>query len=284
LVTLGHSLSWSDDVDAARECYEQALESGLRIVDPFVCGTAHTGLGELSMRTGECARAREHLEAARSYGRTIASDWGTAAGLACFGQLAWLEGKVSEARTLYERALVVVRRLGDRRLLILDLLSLAVVRSEAGDLEGAARDADEPMSLAGEMGNPILVAHAAYTIGRIACGRDDWPRGREHLTQALRLAQERSVSALIAACLEVLAAIASREGAVERAARLFGASESLREARVWPRATVDQARHEGEVEAARAALGEKAFTAAWEAGRRMTLDEAVSEALTFAEK
>ena len=64
-----------------------------------------------------------------------------------------------------------------------------------------------------------------------------------------------------------------------RAARLFGAAESLYIPLRFEMSAKERAEHDQAVAAARAALGEEAFAAAWEEGKRMTLEQVVNYAL-----
>jgi hypothetical protein len=88
-------------------------------------------------------------------------------------------------------------------------------------------------------------------------------------------------------CLEGLARVAAAREQKERAARLFGAAEALREAAGAPFPSgaragtqpAERAAVEQHVATVRTALGSEAFAAAWAAGRAMTLDEAVAYAL-----
>jgi hypothetical protein len=79
--------------------------------------------------------------------------------------------------------------------------------------------------------------------------------------------------------LEGLAAVALSGARSERAARLLGNAEGLRGAMGTPLAPGDRAEHDRSVAAARAALGENAFAAAWAEGRAMDLDQAIADAL-----
>jgi hypothetical protein len=72
--------------------------------------------------------------------------------------------------------------------------------------------------------------------------------------------------------------VAGAEGDAERAARLFGAAEALREALGAPLPPVERAHYDRSIATVRAALGEKAFAAAWTAGRAMPLEAAVARA------
>ncbi len=76
--------------------------------------------------------------------------------------------------------------------------------------------------------------------------------------------------------MEGLARVASR---AEQAARLFGAAAALRDAIGAPLPPSDQTDVDRGVAAARGAMGDEAFQAAWEQGRSMSLDQAVEEAL-----
>ena len=81
-------------------------------------------------------------------------------------------------------------------------------------------------------------------------------------------------------CLLGLAAIAHAERDLERAARLLGASESLRHTLHQPVAPIDRDDYEHTVAAIRASLQAPEHEAALEAGRAMTLDDAFAEVLT----
>ena len=62
-------------------------------------------------------------------------------------------------------------------------------------------------------------------------------------------------------------------------ARLCGATAALREDTGWPLPPSKRAEHDRTVAAARAALGEDAFTAAWAKGRALPLEEAIKGSL-----
>jgi len=60
---------------------------------------------------------------------------------------------------------------------------------------------------------------------------------------------------------------------------LLGAAAKLREPIGFPQVPIDQAETEALVAPVRAALGEEAWTAAFEAGWALSLEEAIAEAL-----
>ena len=78
---------------------------------------------------------------------------------------------------------------------------------------------------------------------------------------------------------EALAALAADEGHLERAARLLGASEALREARGLALFPFLQSEHDRVVAAAQRGLDPDAFSAARNEGRMLSIDHAVTFAI-----
>ncbi len=77
--------------------------------------------------------------------------------------------------------------------------------------------------------------------------------------------------------------MAMRAGRDADAVRLLGAADALHEADGMPPAGASQASGTPAVAAARAALGEEAFAAAWAAGQVLPMDDAVDHALALIE-
>ena len=83
----------------------------------------------------------------------------------------------------------------------------------------------------------------------------------------------------ILACLEGLSRVAVAQGKMERAARLCGTAAALREDIGWPLPPAKRAEHDRTVTAARGALGEEVFAAAWARGHALPLEETVTDTL-----
>jgi hypothetical protein len=73
--------------------------------------------------------------------------------------------------------------------------------------------------------------------------------------------------------------LAGARGETERAARLWGAAQTLHETKDIPRDTDFLAEADARISAVRSGMGEQAWEEAWRKGRVMTLDEAISYAL-----
>jgi hypothetical protein len=99
------------------------------------------------------------------------------------------------------------------------------------------------------------------------------------LEEALLLSRDIGTRELVAAELECLAWVAAALGQQERAARLCGAAEALREMLGAPLPPDERAGHDQAVHAMRAALGEETFAATWAAGQALPLEQAIALAL-----
>jgi len=85
--------------------------------------------------------------------------------------------------------------------------------------------------------------------------------------------------AAIAHQLECFAFIAKAQEEDERAARLFGAAEALRENINIPMMPTERPEYDREGSDLRANMDEAAFAKAWAEGRALTMDQAIAYAL-----
>jgi hypothetical protein len=79
--------------------------------------------------------------------------------------------------------------------------------------------------------------------------------------------------------LEGFACLAGAQGQSERAARLWGAAQTLHQTKGIPRDTDFLAEADARISTVRSGMGEEAWEEAWRRGRAMPLDEAVAYAL-----
>jgi hypothetical protein len=113
------------------------------------------------------------------------------------------------------------------------------------------------------------------SVGLVALEQDQYQRAQEAFTESLQLAR----TWMDGTVLEGLAGVAIGAGQAERAARLFGAAESVRGTLGTPRWPANEALHQRYVALTRAALAAERFTQTWGEGRAMTLEQALTYAL-----
>ena len=107
----------------------------------------------------------------------------------------------------------------------------------------------------------------------------DWQRALGRLGESLEVRREIGDMGGSAWCLERVAEVALAQGHLRKAASLLGAASALRASIGSVADPVDQPENESRLAALRAQLGEAQFAAAWEEGRKMTLDQAIAYAL-----
>jgi predicted ATPase/class 3 adenylate cyclase len=185
------------------------------------------------------------------------------------------ENDDAAARLCYEESLAICQEAGDRRG---EMLSRSMMGSPA-HLEG---DVDEEaVAFCREVGNQWNLGWLLLNLGHRAKQQGDRERAYERYKESLAIFRELGNQSGVIYNMESLAMLPGAQQEPERVARLFGAAATLRDAISADDFSSPDARadYERRVSTIRAALGEEAFAAAWEAGRAMSLEEAVRVAL-----
>ena len=152
--------------------------------------------------------------------------------------------------------------------------ALVFIHLHSGDLS-AARDVERQtladFRIAGESLR-IASALSAGTLIDILDGKFD--AAHESLDEALAMFRAAGDMQRVSSLLTMAAALALGEGDAERAARLSGTAAVLMEPLGHVATPIQLLRLDDPVPAARGALGDDAFDAAYAAGRSLSLDEA----------
>jgi hypothetical protein len=180
--------------------------------------------------------------------------------------------------SLLFESLAIARESGDAIAMCLATLGLSWVYHQRAEFARARQHIEETLVLAGQTDIrwPVLVAHLG--LGDLAAVEQDLAGALDRYRPALRMLihEERGYAAY---ALDRCAMVCVARGQYRRAARLFGAASAM------PRASdsfflfVGSTGAEKDLAAARLALGETAFAAAWGDGRAMTPEEALEYAL-----
>ncbi len=233
------------DRDTRWALAEQALPALEEAGDLLGIAIAHRVLGSVALWRGD------YLRAIRSFGedlartRALGDAVGAATALRDLGDASRLIGKYDQATTCYEEGLS-----------ILDAVGWSGVESNI---------------------------QWQYRLGDVALEQGDVDRAAalysEGLARARRVLPSGSLGGFAVrafwACFRGLAAVASRRGQSERAARLLGAAPAPGDADApWMRADYSRL-----LSAVRSPLSEEAFSRAFAEGQAMTLEQAIEYAL-----
>ena len=152
-----------------------------------------------------------------------------------------------------------------------------------GDLERALTLLEESLASLRRQEQRAPIANALVNtltrLGSIECETGEDARASKLFGESLEVVWRFGFGFEGVACLEGLARVAAVRGRPERAARLLGASAARRDERGISLSPFIQADHDHAAKAAREALGEEAFSAAWDEGHAMPLEESIVDAL-----
>ncbi len=138
---------------------------------------------------------------------------------------------------------------------------------------------EESLELRRQLGNKWGIGVSLGILGWVAMREEKWDRATARLGESLEVRREIGDQSGCAWCLERLAAVAMAQGQTEKAARLFGAGAALRASIRSVIDPADQPAYDSKISSLRRGLGKERFTAVWEEGGALTLEDAVAYAL-----
>jgi predicted ATPase/class 3 adenylate cyclase len=267
------------DYPAAQSFGEESLAIFRELGDKRSISYAQSLLGWVSEEKGDYATAIRLQEEVLALNRELNDDNETASALS---NLAWAvlrPGDYARANAHLEEALAIHRRIGDKGGMGFVLSGLAEVALREGKLEPASKLIEKSLVLRRELGHKWGIGASLGTWAWIAMRQFDWESAFARLKESVQVRKEIGDRGGIAFCLERLAEVAIGKHEAEKAARIFGAAESMRASLRSMIDPVDKPEYELNVASLRAELGEGKFNAAWEEGQKMTLEQAVAYAL-----
>jgi tetratricopeptide (TPR) repeat protein len=170
--------------------------------------------------------------------------------------------------------------LGDRGRIASSLGNLGRVAYVQRDYLAARALFEESLAIAQELEDRVGIAGSLNNLGRVARDQGDLASARALHQQGMVIVRELGDRQGITDSLDGLAAIAAAMGSTLHAARVWGATEQLREEIGSPLRTDEMQNYFPRVAAARAAVGDDAaFDRAWREGQALTLEQAIALAL-----
>jgi tetratricopeptide (TPR) repeat protein len=253
------------------EVVQQALVDET-VLDPAERAHAHLGLGMLAFGQGDYERAAPALETAIDLYGQLGDFRHAATGMVPLGviQAVW-DAKGGE--DLLAHAVDTFRELDDAWGVAFASLNLGGALLLHQRYADAVPHLEEAIQRAGEVKAEVFLSNALINLGWVHHGLGDLEAAKGRLREAVKHAAVPDNRESLGRALEALAAVTATAGESERAATLFGAAEGVRRsigAGVW---MTDRVSHDRTAAQLRAQLGDTAYVAAADRGRRLTLDE-----------
>jgi predicted ATPase len=221
-------------------------------------------------------RAEESLQ----WQQALGDAWGIAfaefqLAAVCFAEDDWVA-----ALPLCERSVERMREVGDEHRALQALQGLALSYRETGDLGAAKRVAQELLDAARDAGDGFMEAAGRFALGLVARDKGHFADALAHFQESSSFAREFGSAIVVAVNLLAIASVLVRTDNPNTAARLLGCAEALRrDTGVEYPPSAQRDLRDQTVELARTALGHAAYNDAWEAGMRLSADEAITLSL-----
>jgi DNA-binding CsgD family transcriptional regulator/tetratricopeptide (TPR) repeat protein len=270
------------DLDRA----EVAAQEGLKLsaeaeIGGSLAASFRSVLGVSARARGDYERAKELFVEGLALSQEADDKLGIVNSLLELGITLHYLGDHERANKLYEEGILLARELGYVSTLASLLFSQGYTLLLEGDYERGAALNEEAAALFRERGYKGHLEFVLDNLGWAALLGGDHERGRISLEESLTLCMELGDNLVASESLEGLACISGAEGASERAAKLFGAAEALREEVGSPQHTPEEeALREPYLAMARSQLDEVSWQEAWAEGRAMPMEAAIEYALS----
>lgn len=259
--------------DESRRALERALASGSGATSDRV--RALHGASWIAQRQGDVRAAKSFAEEGLRLSRELDDPWLIGRSLRYVARVAQLGGDWERSTALYEESARLSRTTGDLHNAATVVNHLACRLLEAEEYRQAAEMFQEALAMTRASGNQSSSSVNLLNLGDAELALRDLRLAAAHLAESLATARAVGFREVIVEALYGLAGVAGAGGDQRRAAVLLGAASRAGEfghtledfeRRLYGRTVQD----------ARRGLGAEALDAAIEAGRAMTLDDAIA--------
>jgi predicted ATPase/class 3 adenylate cyclase len=310
-------VSWRfGDFDTMRTLCSESLELHREMRDRVGAAVSLTNLGFGSLLQGDYASSTSQFEEALAIRRELGDQRGTAYVTALLGWVAKNRGRYDDGAKLVQEGLSAFHILGDELLSALAVSLLSSLMCDIGDYVRAKEMSEQSLAIFSKLGNKWGVALCLSYLGNAAFLQDDLVQAETRLVESRRIFSEIEskwgvASALnflanlscvqkeygkayaffkealslrniigdklgISDCLSDMAVVAIEQRLYERAGNVLGAGEALREKIGGGTPKAARERYERAETEIRSKTGDGAL----DAGRAMTIEQAVALALS----
>ncbi len=224
---------------------EAAAQEGLKIFseevnDSFGLGMAYMNMARVSANKGDEREKERYFGKLRETAREMPESFQVSMFLLGMGMDERIRGNYNAARKIFEEGLEIFKRLHSRNFILVMRSELGHVERQTGNLTQARLIYQETIQGWHGLGNRSAIAHE----------------------------------------LECFAFIAIDDEEPQRAVKLFGVAEALRERIQSPMTDFERVEYDQSVARLRAMLTETEFNALWAEGHAMTMEQAIQMALS----
>ena len=266
------------DYVAARNYCERGLIQFRELDMKVEIGEALHLLSAIGITQGDLEAAQSHAEECLSISQELGDQYMLGLTLTDLGNVAYLRKDFNTARSYFEKSQRRFREAGAMARATRTHNKLGDIARCEQDYERAEQCYTESLMMCREAGDKEGTANILPNLGYIAEHFGDFARAMTLCRDGLAMQAELGNQAGIADCLVGIAVILSAQDQVERAARLLGAVEAIRErvdAVMWP---ANRMEYENCLSHLHKSIDEETFHKTWKAGRLLSIEQAMAEA------
>lgn len=272
---LGLLATSQGDFHAAHMLFQESLAIRQETGDKQGVAVSLGNLGRVAFEQGDYAASQLFLEEGLALYREIGDKRGILGSLINLGVRIQNQGDPTKARLYYEEGLALARELGVPSTTAVALLNLGVVSADMGEYDTARNFYQECLGVCRELGDKEMTASTLLNLGYVSYEQNDDPNALVIIRQSLDLFQEMNARAGTIYSLVGLAAVIARSGKPRTAVQLAAAAENMRGSIQLALAPDGSRLYEQTLSTAHLSLSATEFNTEWEAGMKLTLEEAL---------
>jgi predicted ATPase/class 3 adenylate cyclase len=314
---IAHVEEMQGNIEKAHALYTQSLDALNPIGDRYSLFHPMGDTAVIALNKGELNRAISILEESIQAFEELRNRVWVSISINRLIHILYEQGEYENARKTIQRNLEVVREMNDAEQISWSTYLKGKVELAVGNLSSARQHFDEALSIAEKNNIQYRIGFVKAALGLVDCYEGNFARGKEAIEMGIEKVRKEyapDASPLLAyrnhalwlekdlqgatrayrdtitelhgnyffiripECLEGLGKIAVFKNNLERAARLFGAAEAMREKMETPIPPIQRGDYDAHVQSLREKMGAMFETFRTE-GRAMTMEEAVVLAL-----
>jgi non-specific serine/threonine protein kinase len=281
LLAAGRLATLLGKMEDARTFYTAGLPLARVIPDPWIQWLGPQNFGIHTMSCGDLDTASRYLQEALSIASATDDHIDESISLGSLSGIALYRDDYVLAQHLAEKARSLAHAAGEDWAESFAVLRLGMLALLRGDHSTAKRDFEQALNLVRRHEDPNYIARAFEGLGLVAMAEGEHQEAFAHLAESLHNLDYMGNRPDIADCLESFAALAAADSKTEAALQLAGAATAIREAIGAVQLPLRRDLVERWLPSVRRRLTDEVYTRNWEAGRALTIQEAMALALSL---
>jgi predicted ATPase/class 3 adenylate cyclase len=235
--------------------------------------------GVLARHQGDYEAAKQFSKESLELYRRLDDKEGMAKSLNSLGSMEYFLKDYTGAHDLFAEALSVYQELENPEGIAKALNNLGISAHTQGNLAEARRFYEESVAMCRSFGEKWILSHALYNLGHIAYDESDSPKARKLYGEVVELCRELEDKDGLAFVLSSLANVLHTEGQARSSAQVQGTVTAYLQDLGSLLETIEQIAFDKTAFALQEVLGQQAYQKEFEAGKALSLEQAIDLAL-----